>query len=303
MNAIAKKTFYSGLFLFALLAFSMCDYVKEPYQNLAPIGSSANAIIDSMTGTLDKKIFIEDYTGHTCGNCPKAVDTINTIYNLYPGRVIAVGIHSGYYSALQSPDYTYNFVLEDPVTPGYNELDNFFQISANGNPNGMVNRKEYDASTQTHIKGIDQWRTYAAQVMQDTVKVQLSLMTSTDTVTAHSVVSTIKVKYLYNLSGDYKLAAFIIEDSVEKPQKDYRFNPDDILDYTHRHVLRGYMYGAFGEQVGAQNPLQNSTDTKTYAITIPSSIARIKHCALVAYVYNAATYEVLQAEELELIPH
>ncbi|MBC7862931.1 MAG: Omp28-related outer membrane protein [Bacteroidia bacterium] len=300
MKTRAKKTFYSGLFIVALTCFCMCDYVKEPFQNFSPAISGVNGIADSMTGSLDKKIFIEDFTGHQCGFCPKALDTINSISNLFPGRVIAVTIHSGYYAALLSPYYTYNFVAADPVTPGYNEIDNFFQVSPNGNPYGMINRIDYPIAD--YIKGTDQWKGIATQIALDTAMVQLSIKTSTDTLTAHSITSTVKVNYLYNLSGNYKLATMIVEDSIVKPQKDYRFNPDDLLAFTHLHVLRGYMYGAFGEQAGTQDPLQNSTDTKTYSITIPSNILRIKHCSLIAYVYNAVTYEVLQAEELKLIP-
>ena len=289
-----NRILYFTLAIFGLAVFSMCDYVKKPYQNIAPAPST------STTGAVLRKFLIEDYTGHTCGNCPKAVDTINSIMSLYPGRVIAVGIHSGFYATLSSPNYTYDFVVPDVSTPGYNELDNFFQISTNGNPNGMVSRKDYNTSTQTHVKGIDQWKGVVASMMNDTAKVKLTITNTTDTISAHTISSTITATFLEGLTGNYKIATMVIEDSIIQPQKDYRFSPDDVLNYHHRHVLRAYMFGAFGEQIGTTDPVINSTATKTYSIPIPAKIINIKHCAVVTYVYDAVTYEILQVEESDV---
>lgn len=182
-----NKILYFTTTIALLAIFSMCDYVKEPYQTFTPSATGT-------TGAVLKKFLIEDYTGHTCGNCPKAVDTINSIMNLFPNRVIAVGIHSGYYSALSSPNYLYNFVVADITTPGYNELDNYFQISPNGNPNGMVNRKDYNVSTQTQVKGTDQWKGIVASMINDTAKIKLEIACTKDVV-ANTITSTITTTF------------------------------------------------------------------------------------------------------------
>jgi hypothetical protein len=288
MNKISKYFFVIGLFV--AMFFSMCDKVDQPYQYTAPSTTTGGT-----TDTVYKKIFIEDFTGHTCGNCPKAIDTIKKIMLLYPDRIISVGIHSGGFALTSGSTYSYNFIVPDAATPGFNEIDNFFQISVMGNPNGLINRKEYLSGN--HVMGTELWKSTVAQIIADTAKIKITIVNTPDTV-AGKITSAIKVKFLYDLTGTYKLATMIIEDSVIKPQKDYRFSPDDILTYAHRHVLRGYLYGAFGEQIGNVDPYANDEVTKTYSgVQIPASVITKKRCAIIAYVYNATTYEIMQVEE------
>ena len=131
-------------------------------------------------------------------------------------------------------------------------------------------------------------------------KIKLEIACTKDVV-ANTITSTITTTFLENLIGNYKIATMIIEDSVIKPQKDYRFSPDDILNYTHRHVLRGYMFGAFGETIGLIDPIINSTATKTYTVSIPPNIININKCQVITYIYDEITYEILQVEESDFL--
>jgi hypothetical protein len=289
------KLLVCAAFLMALIS---CDKVEKPVEYGSCPPNSGLPVESDPNGISQKKVLLEDYTGHKCGNCPKALDTINSIVAAYGESVIPVSIHSGYYSTLSGPNYLYNWVVESPTKPGYNELDDFFQVSANGNPNGMINRKYYNTSSFTHIMGIDVWKTEVNNALSSPLEATIKITNRYDT-TSKQISSSITVRFLASLTGKYRLATMLIEDSIVKPQKDYRFNPDDILNYTHRHALRGYLYSAFGEEI-SEDPFPNQKITKDYCISISGKSYDSRHCYVIAYVYNSATYEIIQAEELRI---
>ena len=62
------------ILIVTFLAFVSCDKVENPVIpkkcNLANIH-----VVDSNTTTMDsRKVLVQDFTGHTCGNCPRAAE-------------------------------------------------------------------------------------------------------------------------------------------------------------------------------------------------------------------------------------
>src|SRR5690606_27366869 len=96
-----------------------------------------SAIADS------RKALLEDYTGHTCGNCPAAAESAHQLAEQYGDKLVLMAVHAGFFSRLKNPDY-----LTSYTTSVGNDWDGSkgFGVSAVGNPNGMVNRKAYDGS-------------------------------------------------------------------------------------------------------------------------------------------------------------
>ncbi len=305
-------------FCLVVLLFNACDKIEQPYEQEQVTGPITGVEVKSDSSKINlRKLLLEDYTGHKCGNCPKAIDTIHSILNLFPEQVIPVSIHSGYYSTYNTSPYNYNWVVESPTQPGYNALDEFFQVSAQGNPNGMVNRKDFDLSSFTHVKGIDQWKNDVGAIVSLPTQATLYLVNVFDE-NNNNLKSTIHVRFLNALAGTYKLGTMLVEDEVlcdtlagrVVPQKDYRINPDDDFNYHHEHVLRGYLFGAFGDSL-MTNPSAGDTISKVYT----KNIALQKnpgdtnpyylipgHLHVIAYIYNAITFEIIQAEELKIKP-
>ena len=303
--------------LLVVFLFS-CDKIDQPYEQTIVTGPNNGVEVKSDSAKiLVKKVLLEDYTGHKCGNCPKALDTIAAIETMFPEQIIPVSIHSGYYSTYTTAPYKYNWIVESPSKPGYNALDEFFQVSDQGNPNGMVNRKDYDIVTFAHVKGTDVWKTAVGAELSTSLKASIYLINKFDP-SNNNLQTTAKIKFISALSGSYKLATMLIEDHVScdtstgriVPQKDYRINPDDNFNYVHKHVLRDYLYGAFGDSL-MTNPAANDTITKIYnknislkknsSDTSPYYI-NADDLYVVVYIYNASTYEILQAEKLKIKP-
>ena len=111
-------------FFLGLLIFTSCDKLEGPFMsdsNISPTDTNSTDFI--------KKVLIEDYTGHTCPNCPSAARELEAIHDIYGDRIIGVAIHVSKsfarpYHISQAPQFQYDFRTQW----GY-DWDNFFGIS------------------------------------------------------------------------------------------------------------------------------------------------------------------------------
>lgn len=266
--------------IFALLLMS-CDKVEGPYTEVST-GS---------TGT--RKILIEDFTGHLCPNCPRAAEAIKSLQLVRPGRVIAIGEHVT--SIFASPGSgIYNIDFRTPIG---NSNDSLFHVSDLGLPSGMVNRINRNGARRIEYS---KWSEYADSLLNLPAEATITIE-NTYTPTNRIVITTVKCEFLKDLSSTYKLAVYLIEDSILHAQKDNQLpSPANDSDYVHQHVLRGAFNGAFGEILTSAIVSPGTNFTKTYARSLGASWKE-KHCAVVAFIYDDNTKEILQAEEKEVI--
>ncbi len=280
----------------ALLAFMLwtaCDKTSQPL----PIkDSSTVAVVDTnktivrTNGNINyRKAFIEDYTGHKCGNCPLAASEAESIKTSMGDSVVILAIHAGFF-ARTDPNYPTNY----NTTVG-TDWDVFFKVGLAGNPNGMVNRMSYP--TNTHIKGYSTWRTLAGIEVKKPQLAKIELTTKYDSI-SRGVNIFCKTTFKQSLSGNYLINVVYFEDGIVGKQKFYVPSKDSV-GYVFNHVLRGDVNGSWGE-ILASNPNANSVFSKTYLNTaIPVTINdRKTHIAVL--VYNDATKEIVQADEVKI---
>jgi|ERR1051326_5324054 hypothetical protein len=286
-----KKIFYCGLIL--SIGFSSCDKVKMPYVK----GSAGST---DTTGSNIRKVLIEDFTGAKCGNCPTAAVTINTIKGIHPGKVISIAVHADFYAIPGAAPYTYDF----RTTPG-NDYDVFFQPPSF--PNGMINRKDYPSGG--HWKSVSSWASIVDTLLALPSDASIEITNNYNS-TTRNLTTNVKTKFLNPLNGTYKLMVALTEDSIVKPQTDYSqpAGQQDVLNYIHRHVLRDAITStSWGDSVATGLIAAGDSITKTYNYTLPATypatngIAPNENlCYVIAYIYNAATYEVIQVEEKKI---
>jgi hypothetical protein len=268
------------------LAIFSCDVVDPPY--LDQHGSDPQD-----TSKVVRKILIEDFTGMKCGNCPEAADLAHEIQDVYPGRVVVLAIHSGWY-AMPNKDFTYDFRTETGTA-----IDNFFKVSDAGNPNGMVNRIEKSGS---RIIGPAGWAGMAGSLTTQpplmSIEIEPAYDESTRTISVEAI-----VKYLESGSANHQICVYIAEDSVVAPQQDDRLVPPVNEEYVHNHVLRGSMNGTWGENLSDIAIAAGESFTKNYTYKIPAdSDWRPRHLKIIAFVHDYGdSFEVLQVEESHLI--
>ncbi len=284
-----KAIYKSLLLIIAVIAFHGCDKVSAPYKETIDITPPPP------NGTR-KKVLVEDFTGHRCGNCPRASKAMYDLKPVYGDDLIVMAIHAGGFAEPYPagfPYFTYDF-----RTPEGDQLDTDFGISLAGNPNGMINRKQVDGS---YIIGSTKWGSEVGNVLNDTTPAAVKLTITNDyNSTSRELQTTIESQYFNTLSGTHKLCVFMVEDSIINWQKDYDVTTvpqNNIEFYVHRESLRGSMNGTYGEAVPVTT--QGTTSTLNYTYTLPLEWNE-NQVSIITYLYNEATKEILQVEQAHI---
>jgi hypothetical protein len=296
------KLFFLGA-IFGL-AVGSCNKIKEPYAASSPSGTDT-AIVKT------RKILIEEFTGHSCVNCPKGALTIHSLQDEFPGKIISVAYHSGLFAKPQPSPSVYTQDFRTPVGDAYTA--SVFHIVAY--PTAMVNRENF-LSGNHKIEDSDKWRD---TVLAYKDKAPDAFLTITNSYSSPSLTTTIKCEFLNMMTGSYNLVVFLTEDSIVAPQKngttagpsDPAYPNPDADSYVHKHMMRDCISDPAGAGVQIVNGSVAAGDSviKTFNYTLPANfngapplgtIPVEKHCNVVAFIYNTTTQEVVQAEEQKM---
>jgi thiol-disulfide isomerase/thioredoxin len=270
----------------ALAAVASCDYIDDPFRNPNG-GGSTEANGDTVLQT-ERAVIIEDFTGHTCPNCPKASKVLEELDSLYgPAKVVGLAIHAGAADFTSvSSDYPTDFTTD----PG-DDLASFFNVP--GLPSGMVNRLDYP---NTH-KSYSSWAAHASTELLLAPEVLFNAYSGFDST---SRIATLRVELRAQAAqtNAVGLAVYLKESSIVSPQK----MPDLTRDtnYVHNNVFRSAPWGPFGQEVwAAGNTTAQSTATYDVSATLVSGWDA-NHMRWVAIAYDRSTYRVLQAVQIEV---
>lgn len=270
-----------------LLTLIACDKIEGPYATKPSTTPTDTSSADIPV----RKVLIEDFTGHSCGNCPRAAEALNAISELYPNEVVAVAVHVGFFASADPV----GFYTADYKSQVGNELDQTFGNAAAGLPNGLINRKAFDGNS---ILQHAAWSSKTTELLASPpdlwIKNQLDYNPSSRSLTINTT-----TKILNTLDFPLNIVHYITEDSIQSPQKDYGHPDGKVLDYYHRHVLRGSANGTWGISLGDGTYTANSEIASSAQITIPNNWLD-KKCAVVTVIYNTITKEVIQADEKKI---
>lgn len=270
-----------------IILLNGCDKIEGPYGNAA--GNNQNN--GDTSDTVLRKILVEDFTGHTCGNCPRAAESLGQIENLYGDQIVAIAIHAGFFA-----EPTGAFFSEDYRTTVGNDLDQAFGNSAAGLPNGLINRKEYDG--QSIIQHTD-WASKTSEWINLPPDLVIRTVPQYNPATRELEIS-VNTTILQNIEESLNIVYYLTEDSIQSAQKDYSLAAQYEPNYYHRHVLRGSMNGAWGNVLGEGIGYTANQELNSNAsFTIPSTWNASK-VAVVTVVYKTGNKEVIQAEETKI---
>jgi len=294
-----KKNIFITLAFGLAISLSSCDFVNVPDQ--------MGGAIDTSSTTIVRKVLLEDYTGHKCTACPAAAVVANSLIASNGENVIVIGVHAGFFA---NPMATGTQYLEDFRTTAGTNYDTYFGISSVGNPNGLVNRKYYTASTTAHVLPYGSW---ATEVAVELAKPALAKLEITNNYNSGTQVLNCDVSstFLYDTltGGPFKLIVLATQDSIVADQLD---GTTYVPTYIHRHVLRDNFNGVWGEDLVTGTIIANTAIIKNYTYTFPATYPsaggtsatsfNASRIHIVAFIYNDLTKEVIQVEEKKLIP-
>jgi thiol-disulfide isomerase/thioredoxin len=255
-----------------------CDIVEEPY--LVQVGDNDT----NGTGVHFRKVLLEDYTGQKCPNCPEAAEIAHNLQTIYGDKVVVIALHAGFYSV---PEETGNFTADYRTSVG-NDLNAYFAFPAY--PMGMVNRTAFSGST---ILLKDSWESAVEAQLELDPEASIEI-TNTYFPSDRKLDCTVETEFLTDKEGIYNICVFVMESLIVSPQQT---EGGVVTDYVHNHMLRASMNGTWGELVGADGSAVNGVKvSNSYTMNLPAGWNDV-NCAVVAFVYNNETLEVVQAEE------
>lgn len=286
------KTVLSAILV--LLLFGSCDRIVLPSPGTPPVNPNPNTSV--------RKVLVEDYTGHLCPNCPDAADTITNLEDTYGNQVIPLAIHCGYFAytrnqvgaplplcAAANP----NAFFADFQTTLGTAWDTQFGVSAMGQPMGMINRT--GGVLERYV-----WEDSLYSILQKPADADIKITPAYNSSTRMLNVN-VETKFLNTLTSTngFALSVVLTEDSIIDWQD---VHGNCVQNYTFNHTLRAGINSnaAQGVTLLTGNAAANQTVLLSYSNFNVSNTWNENHCNVVAFVYNIDTWEVLQAEMVQM---
>lgn len=280
-----KKIFGLVLAVSAML-FASCDNFEENEYMVRVEGSTTESAPITKTQT-KQAVLLEDYTGWMCVNCPSAAALLETMITTYGEDLVAMSVHAGSFANPSAANNNLDF----RTTYG-TQWNSEFGFSAY--PAGLVNRT-YNGSSRIFQK--DEWNSAVANLLStQTHYMNINLGAK---VSGKKIIVSAQYAPVANMDFPTYANIVVIESGIHGVQ----FNSDatygsvpKIEDYVFNHVLRsnGLIALPLAETMATGTNIE-----KNYAINIDDAWV-LGNCAVVVFVTNANTGEVVQVNEIEL---
>ena len=211
--------------------------------------------------SVQRSVLIEDFTGQMCVNCPNAVPVIEQLEEAYPGKIVAVAIHSG----MVFPTTIGNLALQTDTGEQY-----YKDAGSPAQPSGRIGRVG-----GTYLP--DRWILQAQSVLHEQSPVALKVTNAYDEATRKVSVS-VEAYGVDAASGNLQL--WLTEDSIVAPQ----IMPSGTtnMKYVHNHVFRAAVNGAYGETFA----IAKGEDKTVEAEATLADHWVAENMSVVAFVYN-----------------
>ncbi len=266
----------------------LCVFNSAIAQNTVNETTHKNATI------VTRKTLLENYVGIHCGNCPPATKMAEHIDSLYATDISVLTVHAGYF-AIPSVIYPIDF-----RTQTGEDWDVFFAISSFGIPNGMINRKVFPTD---YIFPYSQWQAEVSNYIGQPADAKIALHKSYNTISRLLDVN-VTTTFLNALSDSFKIMVVLAENNLVTHQLDYALPIVSFIDtnYIYNHVLRQSLTGSWGVLLNTNSVMPNDSSS-TSILNFPISPSfNDNNIDVIAFVYNASTYEVIQVERTKLNP-
>lgn len=273
--------------VFTALVFTVsCDKINEPY------------LKDDVSVWNGRKIVIYDFTGHKCGSCPRAHETLAMLSEKYPNAIVPIGVHCTGFAKVTNPDtnvpFHYDFRTDIGDYLGGRD-DDYGYYGDLALPMGLVNNLSIGK-----ISAQNQWATFAASFVASYPEYLIEIIPNYQ---AQDSTISVNIATTVNIGNARKIAlvVFLLEDNIVEWQRDYNANPEDIENYVHQHVLRAGFNSAFGEIIknNHNNAAIGDNYRKNYQIHSKSDW-KPENLSVVAFVYDCESMEILQAETVKI---
>jgi len=299
-----KNYIYLFIITTLVLVNISCDKIEHPVVehtneldwSLFPGGDSSTYAWPTWTENTynQQNVLLEDYTGHTCTNCPAAAVIAKGLEDANPNRVFVASIHASVgnsFQAVSPPEFTQDFTTEAGDTY-VNSIPSFF-----GNPTGTINRKD-GGIANTIWYASSNWAGAVNTTLNETPNAKIQQQYNYFPQTRGLFVHTESVLNTLNNNNEYAMVIYLVREVVVAPQKLANGTVEEF--YHHHNVLTDNLNGTWGIT------LENTTDKQYHnlAIQLPDNSSdttyNINNLSLISYIYNKTNYKVEQVIKTEL---
>jgi hypothetical protein len=279
------------IFFFAIATVTAsCDKIEKPYR-VSPSGgfSIDTPNFPALENVIQKYLF-EDYTGHTCPNCPEGAAILKSLKTTMKDTLIPMAVHVG--TTAKPLSGTGSCVFNaDYRTDAGNAYAAEFKVE--NNPSGMINRIRFGENRV--LRGISAWESTIKSIPRTPPTMAIQIIPVHNNDTAYIF---IKSTLLSDVSKTLRLCAVLVESNIVSPQKNSSSslgNVPNICDYTHNHVLRTSISPIWGEKMELSK--KDDTQIKAYFLHLAGTSWKKENCHIIAYIYDDDSKEILQTEE------
>ena len=289
------RTFASFSLKASVIAFvvtlNACDKIEDP---VVPVTSNYLENVYGPAPTFDalpnssaeKRVVIEDFTAHQCGNCPAAAIIAEQLSEANDGLVSVLAIHAG---DLANTDDDH-FDTDWTTTEG----DLFWdQLDFQANPLGRVNRVDGTGAFWAPA----QWNDKVSAELMKPTPVGLQAEYSWEAANGHLNMH-VHGTFYETVEGPIQLAWLILESNIIDYQLDYASDPAVVPDYEFDHVLRGSVNGALGQGFGDAASGVDSGDEAVQSVTLEWNSSWVLDNATVLAVFTNGDGYILNSLEI-----
>jgi len=264
------------------LSFIACDKIDAPYKEEIDIP------VDT-TSKYQKNVLLEDFTGHTCTNCPAAHELAHELTGIYgEERLIVVSIHAGWFANPSTAPFDYDFRTESGE-----DYASFFSVI--NYPIGLIDRKQDGGS---YLFDVNKWGIEVDTSMKEETLLGINIEPNLQ---GDKLSGEINLEFITDFNQSSSLQIWIVEDSIIEAQKIPESQGGIIEDYVHNHVLRGAINGTWGEELPSATYSKGDKETISFANYQLGDDWVAKQLAIVAFVYDNESKRIVQVEKKKII--
>lgn len=202
-----------------------------------------------------KAAVLEDFTGVRCGFCPQGHQIANTLLDTYGDKMIVLGVNAGSYAAPRAG-------WADFTTAFGQELIN--QSAVAGYPAGTVNRVQFPRNQKGGLAmSRGDWTNAAETIMAQDAPVNVGVEASFDEATRELTVY-VDLYYTSEVTKNSNINVVLLQSGMIAKQSGGGDN------YEHKHVVRDFITGQWGEEVDASETTEGAKITKKFTYTVPT---------------------------------
>jgi hypothetical protein len=256
-------------------------------------------VLTTLPAPQAKAVFVEEFTGVKCSNCPAGAYIIKQFQNNNPGRVIVAKLHNNILaSPIKPADPDLRAPEADDIANGFGGLSS--------KPAAIIDRVDNTSVTPSikFFKVKEAWGgVITAQLAKSTpVNIDLSQVYVTDSA-KHLV--TVSFTYTQPDSTPLAFTAYLLENKVAATQDsiDANFNTVEIEEYEHEEVFRqSITTPVLGNTLPKDNNTAGRVYRRSFYITLPpSTIVNSNNLSVCVALHKVNKGEVLHAAEIKLV--